>query len=98
MEVICINGKFSQEQIDFWVLHGVRWPEESKIYHICDWVKHSTGEVSVYLSELDDNPLVPIIHPILGVQMMCVGFAPKRFTTLLGGTVEMEQIKNLIDL
>lgn len=64
MEVICIDDKFSSEQLDFWLLHGVKHPIEGKIYHIERMQKHTTGEVSVYLSELKDNPLVPIIHPI----------------------------------
>lgn len=93
MEVICINDTFAPDQLSFWLKHGAKHPVEGNIYHIRDTRKHTTGEVSVYLTEFDDNPLVPIMHPILGVQMMEVGFSKDRFTTLLGDSIDLERVK-----
>lgn len=96
MEVLCINDTFSPDQLAFWAKHGIKHPIKDKIYHVAGMTRHTTGEISLYLSELEGNPLVPIQHPILGVRMMKVGFNIKRFTTLLGAPVEYEKIKTSV--
>jgi hypothetical protein len=95
MEVICIDGTFTADQLTFWAQFGVKTPQTDQIVNIREVVKHTTGEIGFRLEEII-NPQVPIKHPILGIIMMEPSWAQRRFTTLNGKPLNKEEIESLI--
>lgn len=94
-EVVCIDDVYSADTLAFWALHGVQHPRKDGLYNVAEVVRHTTGDIGVRLEEIQ-NPLVPIMHPILGKQMLNVSFSIKRFRTLIGDSISKEEIENLI--
>ena len=91
-DVICIDGGFSSKQLQFWALHGVKYPEQEKMYSIREVVKHTNGETGILLEEIV-NPLVPVKHLILGVINREPTFNLKRFRTLDGKQISKEMLQ-----
>ncbi len=86
-EIICIDGTFTPDVLEFYRIHGIITPVKDKIYTIRETTRHTTGAIGILLTEII-NPEVPIKHPILGTIMMEPTWARKRFATLQGGIIE----------
>lgn len=95
MEIICVDGKFQAEILQFYIEHGVITPQAKSPYNIREVVKHTNGEIGFRLEEIV-NPEVPIKHPILGITNMEPSWAQRRFTTLDGRPLNREEIEVLI--
>lgn len=95
MEIICIDGHFSSEQLDFYNVHGVIVPKKDDLYNIRDVIKNSDGSVGLLLEELI-NPLIPIRHKILGISKMEPNWNINRFRKLSGEDVLYEEVKELL--
>ena len=93
MDVITVNDTYDLKTLEFWKKHGVVYPELNHVDQIIDVVKHTNGKVGVRLAGIE-NPKVPIVHPILGTQMLNVTFAIERFRNLSGSIINYEEIKN----
>lgn len=99
MDVICINGTFQQEQLDFYKKHGVLTPIKDKLYTIRRKV-WNRGKLGVYLEELV-NPEIPIqsIISSSGVKFMEPNWNIDRFRTLQGDVITEEMLENItVDL
>jgi len=93
MDVICIDGKFSSEQLEFYSRHGVVFPEQESFYTIRDVIINSNGKTGILLEEIV-NPKVPIEHPLLGqVVMMEINWDVKRFRNLDQSELNISEIK-----
>lgn len=95
MDVICVDGKFSEDAKVFYTKHGVVWPEQEKMYTIRDVIKNTNGDTGLLLEELV-NPKVPILHPILGSVQYEPNWNVERFRTLQGETITKESIALII--
>lgn len=91
-EIICINDKYKKEKLEFFSKHGVKYPEEGKIYNIREVIKHSSGEIGLRVQEIQ-NPEVPIKHSVLKVIYYEPTFYYKRFAHLNDDVVTEEEIK-----
>lgn len=95
MEVICINGTFSQDFLLYYKEHGVEVPRENLIYSIREVVNHTNGQTGVRLDQIK-NPEIPDFHTILGNILIEPTFNIKRFAKLNGGEITKEEIKEII--
>lgn len=95
MEVLCVDGKFSSEALAFYEKHGVKTPQEDKIYTPRDAIKHSNGEIGILLEEII-NPKVPVKHPILGVVEIEPTWAITRFRNLQGNILSSEEEREIL--
>lgn len=95
MEVICIDGNFSAEQLDFYNAHGVVVPKKDSLYNIRNVIKNSSGGVGLLLEELV-NPLIPIKHSILGISNMEPNWNINRFRKLSGEDVLYDEVVELL--
>lgn len=91
-EVICVDAKFTSDQLAFWAQYGVVHPEQDKMYNIREFIKNSEGNAGFLLDEIH-NPKVPIAHPILGTTMIEPYWNYKRFAHLDGTTLSIEEVK-----
>lgn len=89
-EVMCTNSVFPLEYIDFYKKNNIKTPKLKKIYTIREIITHTTGKKGILLNEIV-NPLVTINHPILGNVNVEVTWDIRRFSTLLGDRVEIEE-------
>lgn len=90
-----VDGQFDNGQLIFWDKHGVVHPIEGKKYHIREVRNHTNGKMGFILEEID-NPKVPIQHGVMGVVMMDVTFAARRFRTLAGLEITKEMLRETI--
>lgn len=97
MDVICIDGQFSEEAKKFYLEHGVVWPTQDKMYTIREVVNTTIGETGLLLVELV-NPKVPIVHPILGQVSYEPNWNIKRFSTLMGDAITKETLSETIKM
>lgn len=91
MEVICINDKFDNGQLEFYKQFGVVTPKKDVIYSIRQ-IRNDRGTVGFLLNELL-NPEVPIKTMMGGVIMLEPSFKYTRFSTLTGDKIELENFK-----
>lgn len=91
MDIICINSSFSQEQLQFWAIHGVVHPEQDKMYTIREVIKHSHGETGVLLEEIV-NPKIPVKHNILKIIQREPTWNIHRFRMLNGDMINKETV------
>lgn len=82
-DIICINDKFTPDQLEFYKIWGVTIPKQDNLYTIREFITHSMAGTGIRLNEII-NPEVPINHPILGTIMYEVTFSKDRFTDLNG--------------
>lgn len=94
MELICIDGKFSAEFLDFYAKHGVSVPVEGKLYNPRSVNKNSNGDWEILLVEIV-NPQVPIKHPILGVAHKEPAWRLNRFAKLDNSKISIEEAVEL---
>lgn len=95
MDLICVNSKFSQEQLNFYQHHGVITPTKDKIYSVRKKV-WNRGKLGIYLNELV-NPEIPIQSIISpnGVKLIEPNWDINRFRTLTGETVTEEMLETI---
>lgn len=100
MEVLCHNGKFSPQVLEFYKLNGISYPTEGKIYGIRE-VRREYGKVDnednvgILLDEIL-NPKVDTYHPVLGTIKIEPSFSIKRFSTLHGDAITKETLSEII--
>lgn len=90
-DILCVDANFNSGQIDFWKAHGVKYPEQDKMYTVREVVTHTNGTTGIRLEEII-NPKVPVKHSVLGVAEMEPTFRISRFRTLAGDKVKKEEI------
>lgn len=89
-EVICINGTFPADVLEFYAVHGVQIPEKDKIYTVRNVIRHTNFKTGFLLNEIQ-NPEVPI-STAFGLISREPTFDIKRFTTLLGDVLEEKEL------
>lgn len=95
MDVLCVNGKFSVDFIEFYKKYGVIVPIQDSIYTIRDVIINFDKGVGLLLEELV-NPKVPIFHPLLQEWIeMEPNWDINRFATLSSNPLNIAEIKNL---
>lgn len=94
-QVICINANFPSDTLAFWKIHSVQYPQQDKIYSIRDVVRHSNGDVGLWLTEII-NPTVPIKHPVLGIIQMEPTFSIKRFAHLDSSPLTWGELREMV--
>jgi len=92
MEVICVDGKFPPDYLDFYSKHGVSTPIQDKIYTIRSVSRNSEGNYEILLEELI-NPPIPIKHKILGTTLKEPAWKISRFRTLNMEQINTEELK-----
>lgn len=65
MEVICIDGTFKKEELEFYAIYGVITPKKDVIYSIRK-IRNDRGTKGLLLNEII-NPEVPIKTMMGGV-------------------------------
>lgn len=94
-EIICVDGVFAPDQLEFWLKHKVKHPIQDGLYTIREIIyKNSEGNSGFLLNEIT-NPKVPINHPILGVKMIEPYWHIKRFRRLDGTSFSAEDVKEM---
>lgn len=93
MQVICINGEFSSEILEFWAKFSVISPIQDKLYNIRGVKKHSNGQTGVFLEELV-NPKVPI-NNVGMVMWLEPSFNHTRFARLNGTVLTKEMLEEV---
>lgn len=93
MDVICINSKFSQDQLDFYATFGIVTPKENNVYSIRK-IRYDRGKHGLLLNEIN-NPEVPIKSLIKGVIFIEPSWDSNRFTTLLGEKISLEELESI---
>jgi hypothetical protein len=102
-EIICTNGVFPADALEFYKAHGVSVPKEGEIYSIRDVMKFTAkpgeaGAVGFHLHEIK-NPKVPVKHPILGDVQMEPSWHQSRFAKLDGSILTLADINQItVDL
>lgn len=95
MEVICFDGKFASDKLEYYKQYGVSVPIQDSTYNIRAVITNSNGKKGFLLEEII-NPAIPIIgHPILGNTMMEPNFSVFRFTDLEGNTITEEMLREI---
>lgn len=89
MEVICINGTFKKEELEFYATHGVVIPKKDVIYSIRK-IRNDRGTKGLLLNEII-NPEVPIKTMMGGLLYIEPSWHVRRFSTLLGDKIEVEE-------
>lgn len=97
MDVICVDGHFSEEAKKIYEKHGVVWPKQDSLYTIKEVIRTTTGETGLLLEELV-NPKIPILHPILGTVLYEPNWHIRRFRTLQGEEITSEMLREVISL
>lgn len=99
MEVICVDGSFPADYLEFYKEHGIITPKEGSLYGIREVVKNmgkmdSTANVGFLLEELV-NPKIPQMHSVLGVGGVTIepNWAVRRFRNLDMSEISMEQVR-----
>ena len=95
MDIICVDGQFPQDQLDFYSKYGVVVPEQEKLYTVRDVIINSSGENGFLLEEIV-NPSIPIKHPVLGIAEMEPNWKINRFRTLSGDILNAMEISRTL--
>lgn len=92
MDIICINGNFSVDQLNFYKQFGVEVPKQDSLYTIRDVIINSSGENGLLLDQII-NPKVPIKHPLLGIAEMEPNWNIERFRMLDESKIDIIKVK-----
>lgn len=100
MDIICSDGKFSAEVLDFYAKNGISYPLQDKMYTLRE-ARREYGKVDSldnlgFLLEEIKNPKVDCYHAILGNVKIEPSFSAKRFTNLMGLPLNREEVSILI--
>lgn len=97
-EIICTDGSFPPDYVEFYRMHNVVTPIQEKLYHIREVVIHTmganAGQVGILLEELV-NPPVPIEIAPLGKSKREPTWNIKRFAHLNGSILTAEEVKEM---
>lgn len=91
-DILCVNGSFPPDMVEFWEAHGVVKPEQDKMYTVREVVRHSNGLTGLRLEELV-NPKVPIMNEIMGYIEIEPSFNINRFAHLDGSPVDAKELE-----
>lgn len=94
-EIICINGNFTADQLEFYKLHGVSTPQQDKIYTIRAVINNSNGKKGILLEEIK-NPTIPFKHHILGIVYNEPNWDINRFRNLDQSIITKEQLNEIL--
>jgi len=89
MDVICSNGTFSSDYLQWAIQHNVEIPLENSLYSIRDTIRTFNG-LGIYLIEII-NPIVEF-QGITGMVQIEPNFSYKRFSTLSGEPLTIEEV------
>jgi len=91
-ELICINSKYTGEQLAVFIKHGISYPSENEIVEL-DRVENlpRIGKIGLFVKPYTGQYITGIEH---GVEVSKeLSFDSKRFTTLLGEPISEEILK-----
>lgn len=95
-EIICTDGKFPPDFIEFYAQYGVVTPSEGTLYSVREVIRHgmgvNAGQLGLLLNELK-NPPVPIEVQPLGKTKREPTWSIKRFSHLDGSALTAEEVK-----
>lgn len=95
MEIICIDGNFPADKLEFYKLHRVSVPEQDKLYNIRAVINNSNGKKGILLEEIK-NPTIPFKHPILGIVHNEPNWDINRFRNLDQTEITKEQLNEIL--
>lgn len=58
MDIICRDGSFSQEILDFYSKHGMVVPQQDNLYSVRDVIINSNGKTGLLRLNPKENPRV----------------------------------------
>lgn len=96
-EIICIDGNFPIEQLEFYKLRGVSVPQQDILYNIRAVINNSNGKKGILLEEIK-NPTIPFKHPILGIVHNEPNWDINRFRNLDQTEITKEQLNEALKL
>jgi hypothetical protein len=98
-DVICINGSFPPDYVEFYQKHGVVTPEQGKLYTVREVINHASktagGDTVGILLEEIVNPPVPIQTAILSGNRE-PSWAISRFRNLDGTELEADEVREMV--
>lgn len=94
-EIICINGSFLPEQLEFYKLHKISVPKQDKLYNIRALINNSNGKKGILLEEIK-NPTIPFKHHILGIIHNEPNWDINRFRNLDQSEITKEQLNKIL--
>lgn len=97
MDIICVNGNFTSDQLEFYKQHGVACPEQDKMYNIRAVINNTNGKKGILLEEIK-NPVIPFKHPILGIAHNEPNWDLNRFRNLDQSNITQEQLNEITKL
>ena len=95
MEIICVDGSFPADKLEFYKLHGVSVPQQDKMYNIRAVINNSNGRKGILLEEIK-NPTIPFKHPILGITHNEPNWDINRFRNLDQSIISKEQLNEIL--
>lgn len=93
-EIICVDGSFPADKLEFYKLHRVSVPQQDKLYNIRAVINNSNGKKGILLEEIK-NPPIPFKHPILGITHNEPNWNIERFRNLNLSEISKEQLKQI---
>jgi len=96
MEIICVDGSFPEDKLEFYKLHGVSVPQQDKLYNIRAIINNSNGKKGILLEEIK-NPTIPFKHPILGVTHNEPNWDSYRFRNRNQTEITKEQVNEVYE-
>lgn len=92
MELLCKNGKFSEEQMIVFNKYNIKLPKEGYIYELLRVVKYPRiGKTGLIVAPLQNQFIEGEIAGIKGKNE--VSFDKERFTTLMNDEITEEMLK-----
>lgn len=97
MDIICTNDVFSSDKTSYFKKNGIETPTKDSLYTIRNVIVNSNGKTGLLLEEIV-NPRIPILHPLFPgeITMIEPNWDIKRFSTLLGDSLNIAEVKNLL--
>lgn len=94
-EIICIDGSFTLDKLEFYKLHGVSVPQQDILYTIRAVINNSNGKKGILLEEIK-NPTIPFKHHILGITHNEPNWDINRFRNLDQSIITKEQLNEIL--
>jgi hypothetical protein len=95
MEILCIDDKFTDFQLNIFSAFGIKTPKYGEIYTVRDVINHVGGEGTGFLLNEIVNIHVPVETPF-GLIWRETTWSAKRFCHLDKSPIEKEEIKEII--
>lgn len=98
-EIICTDGSFAPEAMEFYQYYGVVTPKKDARYTIREVIMvtgNPDGEIGFLLNELQ-NPKVPVFNTILGRwSEIEPSWRYSRFAHLSGGAILIKEARQML--